>query len=472
MNINQITTLIQQGESHCLEFKKSTAQLKSAFETVCAFLNGRGGVVLIGVSDNGQMVGQDVTDNTRQEIAREIKKIEPAVLIDIDYISIKDNKFVIVLEINIGRHAPYVYAGRPYERVQSSTGFMSQHLYEQLLVRRGQLNHSWEDQPAKGYGLDSLDHEEIRRTIKEGVDHRRISVEVLQYDIEHILSNLNLLKDNQLINAAVVLYAKNVLPNYTNCMIRMARFIGVDKTGDFMDNQRVYGNAFHLMSAAHEFAQRHLPIASFFESGKMQRIDQPAVPALALREALINAISHRDYTNRSASISLAIYDDRLELWNVGVLPPELTIEDLKKQHASHPRNEEIATIFYERGLVEGWGTGTVRMAGYCQKNGTPDPEFIEYSGGFAVVFRFKEPMGSTVQNVVQDISQLELTARQKNILKILSISRKMSVGDISNHLEDVPAARTLRDDLARLKEMGLIDLEGRAKTARWFLVKK
>ncbi|MCE3237374.1 MAG: putative transcriptional regulator [Gammaproteobacteria bacterium] len=474
MDIDQITALIQEGESPHLEFKKSTAQLKSAFETACAFLNRGGGIVLIGVKNDGQRVGQDVTDHTRQEIAREIKKIEPSAPIDVHYIPIKEGKFIIVLEVMLGRHAPYVYDGRPYERVQSSTGSMSQHLYEQLLVRRGQLNHTWEKQPAPGYELDSLDHEEIRRTIKEGVDHRRISVEALQYDIEHILRNLNLLKDNQLINAAIVLYAKNVLPNYANCMIKMARFIGVDKTGDFIDNQRIYGNAFHLMSEAHEFVKRHLPIAGFFEPDRMQRIDQPAVPTLALREALINAIIHRDYVNRSASISLAIYDDRLELWNVGILPPELKIEDLKKPHESHPRNEEIATIFYERGLVEGWGTGTLRMISYCQKNGTPEPEFQEYSGGFAVIFHFKERMGRIIQETGENvfISQIELTLRQKNILKILSIGRKMSISDILSHLEDAPAMRTLRDDLARLKEKGLIDLEGRAKGARWFLVKR
>jgi ATP-dependent DNA helicase RecG len=472
MDINQVTALISQGESQTLEFKKSTAQLKAAFETVCAFLNRKGGIVLIGVKNNGEILGQDITDNTRQEIAREIKKIEPPAHVEIHYIPINNGKFVIVFEVILGRHSPYVYDARPYDRVESSTGLMSQHLYEQLLVRRGQLNHVWEEQPAKGYDLNSLDHEEIRRTIKDGVDSRRISVEVLSYDIEHILNKYKLLRNGQLVNAAVVLYAKDVLPNYPNCMIRMARFRGTDKLADFIDNQRVYGNAFHLMSVADEFVQRHLPIASFFESGKLQRIDQPAVPALALREALINSISHRDYTNRSASISLAIYDDRMELWNNGALPPELKIDDLKKRHESYPRNEEIATIFHERGLVEGWGTGTVRMIEYCQKNGTPVPEFQEYSGGFAVVFPFKEPIGGTVREAAQDVSQFDLTSRQKSILKILSDGGKMSVGDISNQLQNAPAARTLRDDLARLKLIGLIDLEGRAKAARWFLVKK
>lgn len=211
MDIDRVTALIQQGESHNLEFKKSTAQLKPACETACAFLNTKGGTVLIGVKNDGQIIGQHVTDNTRQEIAREIKKIEPPSneQINIEYIRIDDNKFVIVIDVIAGVHAPYTYDGRPYARTESSTGLMSQHLYEQLLVRRGQLNHAWDKQLAKGYTIDSLDHEDIRRTIKEGVDKHRIGIEVLNYDIDHILRSLELIKNDKLINAAVVLYAKD-----------------------------------------------------------------------------------------------------------------------------------------------------------------------------------------------------------------------------------------------------------------------
>lgn len=114
-----------------------------------------------------------------------------------------------------------------------------------------------------------------------------------------------------------------------------------------------------------------------------------SISRLALREALVNAISHRDYANHSATISLSIYDDRLELWNNGVLPPQLSLAALRKRHESYPRNKTTATIFYEQGWVEGWGTGTTRMIGYCQKNDTPEPEFEEYSGGFVVIFRLR-----------------------------------------------------------------------------------
>lgn len=470
IDFEELKTLVAQGESHILEFKKSTTQLKAAFETLCGFLNGHGGTVLIGVTDGGKILGQHVSDETRQDIAKEVAKIEPPIEISITYIPVGDGKHVIALRTESRQYPPYAFDARPFTRNQSTTSKMPQHQYEQLLVKRNHINYAWDDALASGYEIDDLDQEEILRTIKEGVDQNRIGVEVLNYDIAHILSTLKLLRDGRLTNAAVVLYAKEIHGNYSNCMIRMARFRGTDKTGDFIDNQRAQGNAFRLMAAANDFVLRHLPIASFFDPSKMQRIDQPAVPALALREALANAIVHRDYTNRSASIALAIFDDRLEIWNNGKLPVQLKIDDLRKPHQSYPRNERIATVFYERGWVEGWGTGTVRMIGYCQKNGTPEPDFQEDSGGLAVTFKFKEPMGRPAE-VSTELSY-KLTSRQHEVLNILSGGAKMTLNDISSKLTNPPAPRTLRDDLAHLKSLGIIDLEGRAKTSKWFLTKK
>jgi ATP-dependent DNA helicase RecG len=469
MDSQQLIELVKQGESQHLEFKKSTASLKEAFQTICAFLNSNGGILLFGVKDNGQLIGQDFTDTTKQEIAREMKKIEsPAnTLIDVQYILLPNEKSIIAFNIKAGTHAPYTYDGRPYIRVQSTTELMTQHLYEQLLVRRGQLNHNWEKQYAEGYDIDSLDHDEIRRTIIEGINQNRVGTEVINYDIEHILTNLKLIQDGKLINAAVVLYAKDVEPKYSQCMIRMARFRGIDKMADYIDNQRVYGNAFQLIAAANEFALRHLPIASFFEHGKIQRTDQPAVPMLALREALINAINHRDYTNGSASIAFAIYDDRLEIWNNGQLTPQLTIEDLRKLHQSYPRNETIATIFFKRGWVEGWGTGTTRMIGYCKNNNTPEPEFQEYSGGFAVVFPFKNAMGGA--NLTSSAQPHALNDRQKQIMDIITTHGKLSISDISEKLNNSFSIRTIQRELSFLKEIGLIEKIGKSSTTLWII---
>jgi ATP-dependent DNA helicase RecG len=463
MNIEQIKLLAKQGESNTLELKTSTAKLQAAFATVSAFLNGKGGTVLIGVNDKGLLIGQDVTDNTRQEIAKEIKKIEPSALVDVHYIGVKENKFVIVIHVSAGDYVPYIYDGRAFQRNESQTDRMSQHRYEQLLVKRGQLNHYWDAQPAADYDVDSLDHKEIINTIRDGVNENRIAAEVSHYSIEQMLRYLKLLKNGKIINAAVVLYAKDVEPDYSQCLIRMTRYRGIDKLANFMDSKHVYGNAFTILSEVNYFTMRHLPVASFFEPDKFERIDKPALPVMAVREALINAISHRDYTNRSASISFAIFDDRLEIWNNGTLPPELKLKDLRKNHESYPRNKRISKIFYSRGWVEKAGIGTLRMIEDCKKLGIPEPKFEEYSSGFAVIFKFKGPFGAALKQTCQ----VELSRRQKEILAIIRRYKTAGIQQIILELENPPSERMIRKDLNSLKKNGLIILKGSKRGSLW-----
>ncbi len=469
MNIEQLKALIKQGESSTLEFKKSTTQIKPAFETVCAFLNGTGGTVIFGIKNDGELIGQHVTDSTKQELANEIRKIEPNSQLQIYYIPLNKEREVIVLEIQAGNHTPYAYDGRPFERNQSTTHKMSQHRYEQLIVRRGQLNHQWDHYAADAFTLDDLDHEEIRKTIVEGVNKHRIGVEVLNHSIEQILTSLGLIIDNKLTNAAIVLFCKNIPKIFPQCELKMARFRGTDKLGDFIDNQWISGNAFQLIIAAHHFATRHLPIAGFFEPNNWQRTDQPAVPALALREALINSICHRDYSNRSCTTSLAIFDDRLEIWNIGKLSPELSIDHLKIPHRSILRNRAIAQVFYKRGWIENWGIGTIRMTDYCKSNGTPEPQFVEDGGGFSVIFRFSEPMTTGIQ---QPSAYQDLSPRQEEILKLLERFGEMSLQKIRDGLTTPPATSTLGKDLTSLKTNGLIVSRGHSRATVWNIARK
>jgi len=465
MNLEQLKLIAEQRETKTVELKSSTASLRGAFESVCAFLNAKGGTVLIGVKDNGELVGQEISDATRLDIAREIKRIEPAGTIHIDYVELKKGKTVIVIQVPVGEHAPYIYDGRPFERNESGTDRMSQHRYERHLIARGALNHAWDEQPALGYDIDSLDHDEIRNTIRDGINKNRIAVEVLNYSIEDMLKYLKLVKQEKLLNAAVVLYAKDVEPDYPQCLIRMTRYRGLDKLSNFMDSKHIEGNTFKLLSEANYFTMRHLPVASFFETDSFTRIDKPALPVMAIREALINAISHRDYTNRSATISMAIFDDRLEIWNNGILPPELKLKDLKKQHESYPRNRRIAKIFYSRGWVEKAGIGTLRIIEDCKELGVPDPEFTEYSSGLAVIFRFKEPMGE-----VRPTKALELTPRQREILTLLE-QGQFNGAQIAGMLKNAPTLRSVQIDLLRLEEERLVKREGKARAMVWRLLK-
>lgn len=229
----------------------------------------------------------------------------------------------------------------------------------------------------------------------------------------------------------------------------MARFNGRDKLGDFIDNQQVHGNAFHLLKEADAFLRRHLPIASFFQQGQFERIDKPILPVFSIREALINAICHRDYSTRAGSMTLAIFDDRLEIWNNGLLPKPLKIADLNGKHGSWPRNTLISKVFYARGLIETWGTGTNRMIQLCDEADVPAPKFEEYSGGVSVTFRFKTPIGTS-----KPAAPAELSTRQNEILSVLrQSSHPLSTNQILSQLQHPPTARTVQNDLAILQKI-------------------
>ncbi|MBS0350114.1 MAG: putative DNA binding domain-containing protein [Proteobacteria bacterium] len=465
MNTRQLQKLAKQGESETVEFKKSTALMRSIFETVCAFLNGKGGNILIGVNDKGELLGQDVTDNTRQELARELHKIEPPASIDIHHLSIQKGKSVIAIQVKANDHAPYVYDGRAFQRHQSTTSKMPQHRYEQLLVIRGQLNHSWEKMIAEGYKISDLDREEIFKTVADGIRENRIPASAQRDSIKAILKRLQLIEGNQLKNAAVALYAKPKSLGFMQCMIKMARFKGLNHLGEFLDNQQIKGNCFNLLEVADNFIKRNFTIASSFKTDQFKRVDTPTLPILAVREALINAICHRDYGQQGTDISVAMFDDRLEIWNSGLPPAPLKIKDLKHRHKSVLRNELIANAFYVRGFIEKWGTGINKIMDLCKADGVPQPKFEELTGGLLITFKFKELIGLSKME-----HKPELTDRQKEILTLLKQS-PLNGAQILNKLKDSPAIRTVQVDLTQLEKLGLIKREGKARATAWKLVK-
>lgn len=465
MNLRQLQALAKQGESETLEFKKSTALLRAIFETICAFLNGKGGTILIGINDKGELIGQDVSDNTRQEIAKELHKIEPPVHLETHYVSLDKNKTVIAIQVIANAHAPYIYDGRAFQRHQSTTSKMPQHRYEQLLVARGQLNYSWENMIAEGYKITDLDREEIFKTVTGGISENRIPASAQRDNIKAILKRLELIEGDQLKNAAVALYVKSKSLRFMHCMIKMARFKGTDHLGEFIDNQQIKANCFALLEAADSFIKRNFTIASTFKPDQFKRIDTPTLPVMAVREALINAICHRDYGKQGTDISMAMFDDRLEIWNSGLPPAPLKIKDLKRRHKSVLRNELIANAFYVRGFIEKWGTGINKIMDLCKADGVPQPQFEELTGGLLITFRFRSPIGpSKIEN------KSDLTDRQKEILTLLKQS-SLNGAQMLNKLKGLPAIRTVQVDLTQLEKLGLIKREGKARATAWKLIK-
>ena len=467
MDIDNIKELIKGGESKELEFKKSTAQLKGASETLCAFINTNGGIVLVGVKNDGKIVGQHITDETKLEISNLVGKFEPPAHITIKYILVKEDKYIIVMSVNPNHSTiPCTFDGRAFWRVESSTKRMPQQRYNEMLLMHANKSSPWDVEVASHVGVEDLDGEEVIKMLNDSFSRGRTEQKLGTKNVDEALLRLKLTKNGDLINAAGILFCKDAESHFPQSLIRLARFKGVTK-GNIIDSKRVYGNAFKLIEEAELFVMRHMSISSDFVAGKMARNDYPEYSTRAVREAIVNAISHRDYTLSGGSISLMMYDDRLEIISHGNLPNGIRIQDLMTAHESFPRNGRITHILYKRGIIESVGMGTQEMIQECQKIHAPDPEYFEKGNTFVVLFH-SNPM------IKKEIEQSQFVKpRQAEILSIMSSFNKgCTTTKIMEQMSNPPSARTLRNDLRQLEKDKFVTRHGEGSATIWFLTKK
>jgi ATP-dependent DNA helicase RecG len=397
-NEKELAALVRKGEGPTLEFKGSTGKLREAMQTLCGFLNRSGGMVLFGVRPDGTIEGQAVSDKTLREIAQAAGRFEPPADVLIHRIEVKAGREVVALVVEDGRDVrPFTYEGRAYERVGSTTRRMPQAKYEKTLLDRAHGTRRWENEPTEGLELRHIDRSEVFRIVEAARSAGRL-VGPVGTRLADVLDRLKLRREGKILQAAVVLFGKEFLPDYPQCELRMARFRGTDKT-EFLDQRNVRGPAFKLLEEGQLFCQRHLPIPGKIVPGKLQREDKPLIPPDAMREILVNALIHRDYSIAGGAISLAIFDDRVEVWSAGRFPTGITPAMLTRQHLSVLRNPIIADIFHRAGLIEQWGRGTNRVIEMCHTAGIAPPIFEE-NGPFAVV-TFPVRVGATTQVTTQ-----------------------------------------------------------------------
>jgi ATP-dependent DNA helicase RecG len=386
MKLKEIKSLVASGESDRLEFKRTTGEMKDAMQTLCAFLNGSGGVVLFGVRPDGAIEGQDVSDQTLRDIAQAADRFEPPAHVSIRRVKVKSGREVIAVTVGTGLTVgPFAYEGRAYERVSATTRRMPQAKYENLLLDRAHGKRRWENEPADGVELKDIDRDEVFRIVEAGRSMGRL-IGPVGTKLADILDRLKLRRDGRILQAAVVLFGKEFLPDYPQCELRMARFRGTDKT-EFLDQRNVRAPAFKLLEEAQLFCQRHFPLPGKIVPGQLQRVDRPLIPPDAMREILVNALIHRDYSIAGGAISLAIFDDRVEIWSAGTYPTGITPDKLSKSHQSVQRNPIIADIFNRAGLIEKWGRGTNRVIEMCRQAKIAPPKFEEITGAAVVTFK-------------------------------------------------------------------------------------
>lgn len=394
----------------------------------------------------------------------------------VDYVDVPDHPGNKVVAIHfdgwVWGKEPYTYNGCPYFRRESTTKQMPREMFEERLKAAKPHVFGWENQIAEEFAIEDLNEKSILNAVRLGVRGGRMPEDALSLPIDELLRHFSLLKDGKPIQAAVALFCKN-LYYYPQLLLRMARFKGNDKS-EFIDNQRAQGNFFELLDAGMAFCFKHLNL-----HGKvvgLQRQEYLDIPVEALREALINSLCHRSYDSVSASVSLAIYDNRVEIENPGRLPMGITPENIKLSHDSKPFNPIMASVLYKTTWLESWGSGVGRMCDACKTQGVPEPYYEERPGGVVIVFRKRTSATENHRSGENDFDSdfgSQLTERQKVIYDEIKKDGQVTAKSLAITLAGTLAIsqRTIEREMTYLRENGYIKKEGKKNKGIWIALK-
>jgi ATP-dependent DNA helicase RecG len=359
-------------ENETLELKGSTSESKEAVISIVSILNKHGfGELYFGIKNDGIVTGQEICEKTIRDISQSIaENVEPKIYPEITTVKI-ENKNCIYIKFS-GNEKPYYAFGRAYKRVGDEDRKLSAKEIENIILKKYSDSIRWESQFSQKT-LPVLNEEIVKRFIKKANDVGRL--DFVYENMEVSLRKLGFIQNNSLLNAAEVLFCDD-----NPLEIQMAIFAGKEKL-TFLDIKQLKANIFDLLDGAELYIKNHINWR--VEFGKLQREEIPEIPLNAIREALVNSICHRDYTIPKSN-EIAIFKDRVEIYNPGDFPVGLTPSDfIEGRERSILRNPLISQTLYFSKDVEKWGSGLKRIHDSCLEHNVM-VEFKVLKTGFLV----------------------------------------------------------------------------------------
>jgi ATP-dependent DNA helicase RecG len=386
-------------ESQFSEDKQSLGEMKAIVETVAAFATCEGGTIRVGIKPTGERIGVEIGRTTLEDLARDIKlNTDPPQFPSITFDD-PEKSAVISIRVDASPVKPVFAYNRPFKRVGRTNQRLSREEVKRLMEQTE--GRTWDTLPCAGFTPKMIDDDTIREFLRRaGQD--------TSTDAMTVLENLSLLTTHgEICNGAVLLFAANTQRFFPEALVRCARFAGTTSV-TFIDQATITGTALHQLDEAIKFVTRHTR-QGLRITGQAEHETIPEYPLDAVREAIVNAICHRNYTE-TGNIQVRIYDDRFEVWNPGTLPPGLTFEALYSEHATRPRNPRFANALHHANVMEKWGTGTLRMIQACKDRNLPLPEFTSETGNF--IARMRQQVSISSLPHYHDLNQ-----RQQGILR-------------------------------------------------------
>lgn len=462
-------------ENQNLDFKKIW---KDEFlEYVSGFANSQGGTLLIGVEDNGDIVGVTNAKKLMEDIPNKIVTTT-GVVPDVSLLEENGKEYI---KITIApSNTPIIYKGRLYYRsgttLQQLDGMAAQNF---LLSKMGK---SWDEQIVEGTGLKDIEPAAVTYFVKEGIASGRLAKSAEKDSIEKILGNLKLMnEEGKMTMAALLLFGKDPQSYCLNARFKIGRF--GNGASDLITQDLIDGNLIQMADKVMDVLSAKYLVRPIHYEG-MQRVEPLEIPEKGFREILYNSIIHKSYDGPDNQ--LKVYDDRISLWNYGKMPEGTTISDMFKEHRSMPRNKLIANTFFYAGFVEAWGRGFEIIEDSFKAAELEVPQFVEEFSGVTVnirreVFyaiqhgvRIDDRTGKLVKASYGTNDGIEkLSGRQRLILQCLSGD------DTENVIENVSenasslakktgvSLRTIMRDLDKLKQLGFVEHVGPDKGGYW-----
>jgi len=442
--------ILRQAEGKTLEYKRDLSSPRAALRTLVAFANAGGGRLIVGVEDASRtVVGVAQPIDLEERLANLVAdSIEPRLLPEIEIVPWRKS-YVVVVTVHPSALRPHHLrsvgpARGTYVRLGSTNRAADPALIAELSRRVGAAG--FDEEPLADLDSEAIDFAAASQCFAEHRPLRRKDLETLGLLRRHQARTVPTV-------GGLLLFGRERLARFPDAWLQAGRFAGTDRA-HLADRAELTAYPVLALEQAVGFVERNTRLG--LTVGRVRRRDLPAVPPAALREALVNAFVHADYAQHGAPIRVAVFDDRIEIENPGILLPGLTLDDLR-DGVSRLRNRVVARVFKELGLVEQWGTGVQRMIAACAAAGLPAPEFAELGLRFRVTLR------------TQRIAEPALDRVEDRILTFIREGDGRSTAEIASHVG--LSTRATQHRLAALAERGFIVVVGsgpRDPRRRWF----
>ena len=439
MDEEELNFIIKQGEGFKTEFKES---LKNIDKDLVAFANAEGGKIFLGVSDSGDIKGLSINNRLKSQIQNMARNCDPQVRIYVE-------KFedLIIITVEEGEDKPYKCSSGFYLRQGANTQKLSRDEIFQFATKVSKL--FFDELPCEEFNFDrDFDYHKFESFLKMA----KISD---VFDAKHALVNLNLAKKcgkkYVINNTGALLFAKNLNEIYYHTLVTCVRFKGTDRS-KILDRKNFNEDLIGNIESSLKFLLQYLPLR--YEITSLRRKEYYEIPEDAIREAVVNAIAHRDYFEKGANVQINIFDDRIEITNPGGLVAGLKIEDFGSKSIS--RNPLLQSILSKTEYVEKIGTGIRRIREALRNQGLKEPQF-DFGEFFTITFLRTETPQKTTQKVVARLEQ--------DILNEIKKKPPITRNQIADNLKISP--ETVKEYLAKLKQKDLLRRVGPDKGGYW-----